>query len=204
MSPQYGMMSVGSYVVENSDDFDPSIASVYGTLKDGVITFPYGSLEMKLETMGWYPTNSSGLHRIILPGYRAKEYDLEIIPGVSDQYGNLAVRVSMGADISSVRLAVFEGTLAESVVEEKARLIASGASEEETGEVIITRRILSVSKVYDVAPVAIPANDATVISARSYCDGVIAELEAERLRAEAEAEERRRKVIAIKILAEAK
>ena len=74
----------------------------------------------------------------------------------------------------------------------------------ETGEMIITRRILSVSKVYDVAPVAIPANDATEISARSYCDGVIAELEAERLRAEAEAEERRRKVIAIKILAEAK
>ena len=74
----------------------------------------------------------------------------------------------------------------------------------ETGEGIVTRRILSVSKVYDVAPVAIPANDATEISARSYCDGVIAELEAERLRAEAEAEERRRKVIAIKILAEAK
>ena len=149
MSPQYGMMSVGSYVVENSDDFDPSIASVYGTLKDGVITFPYGSLEMKLETMGWYPTNSSGLHRIILPGYRAKEYDLEIIPGVSDQYGNLAVRVSMGADISSVRLAVFEGTLAESVVEEKARLIASGASEEETGEVITVNRSSAVDYSFD-------------------------------------------------------
>ena len=54
----------------------------------------------------------------------------------------------------------------------------------ETGEVVITRRILAISKVYDVAPVAIPANDATEISARSYCDGVIAELEAERLRAE--------------------
>ena len=76
--------------------------------------------------------------------------------------------------------------------------------DEESGEVTFTRTILEVSKVYDVAPVAIPANDATEISARSYCDGVIAELKAERLRAEAEAEERRRKVIAIKILAEAK
>lgn len=149
MSPQYGMMSVGSYVVENSDDFDASIASVYGTLKDGVIEFPYGSLEMKLETMGWYPTNSSGLHRIILPGYRAKEYELEIQPGVSDEYGNLAVRVSMGVDISSVRLAVFEGTLAESVVEEKARLIASGASEEETGEVITVNRSSAVDYSFD-------------------------------------------------------
>ena len=68
--------------------------------------------------------------------------------------------------------------------------------DEESGEVTFTRTILEVSKVYDVAPVAIPANDATEISARSYCDGVIAELKAERLRA-AEAEEVRRKKLAL-------
>lgn len=149
MSPQYGMMSVGSYVVENSDDFDPSIASVYGTLKDGVIEFPYGSLEMKLETMGWYPTNSAGLHRIILPGYRAKEYELAVLPGVSDQYGNLAVNVTMGSDITSVRLAVFEGTLAESVVGEKAGLIAAGADEEGIGDVITVNRSSAVDYSFD-------------------------------------------------------
>lgn len=149
MSPQYGMMSVGSYVVENSDDFDPSIASVYGTLKDGVIEFPYGSLEMKLETMGWYQTNSAGLHRIILPGYRAKEYDMSVLPGVSDQYGNLPVNVTMGTDITTVKLAVFEGTLAESVVAEKARLIAEGAGEEEIGEVVSVVRSSSVDYSFD-------------------------------------------------------
>ena len=74
--------------------------------------------------------------------------------------------------------------------------------DKKTGEVIVTRRILEVGKVYDVAPVAIPANDATEISARCYCDGVIAELKAERLRAEAEAECRRRKVNQIKLLTE--
>lgn len=68
--------------------------------------------------------------------------------------------------------------------------------DEESGEVTFTRTILEVSKVYDVAPVAIPANDATEISARSYCDGVIAELKAERLRA-AEAEDVRRKKLAL-------
>lgn len=149
MSPQYGMMSVGSYVVENSNDFDPSIASVYGTLKDGVIEFPYGSLEMKLETMGWYPTNSAGLHRIILPGYRAKEYELAVLPGVSDQYGNLAVNVTMGSDITSVRLAVFEGTLVESVVGEKAGLIAAGADEEGIGDVITVNRSSAVDYSFD-------------------------------------------------------
>ena len=134
MSPQYGMMSVASYVVENDQDFDPSIASVYGKLREGVIEFPYGSIEMKLETMGWYPTNSSGLHRIILPGYRAKDYDMEVMAGVSDGYGNLPVNVKMGDDISSVKLAVFEGTLTESAAAEKAELIAR--EDESVGEIV--------------------------------------------------------------------
>lgn len=127
MHSDYGMMSVASYVVENSDDFDPSIASVYGTLKEGVIEFPYGSLQMKLERMGWYQTNSSGLHRIILPGYRVKEYDLTVEAGVSDSQGKLPVTVSLGTDLSQVKLAVFEGTLTESAAAEKAELIAQGS-----------------------------------------------------------------------------
>ena len=134
MHSDYGMMSVASYVVENSDDFDPSIASVYGTLKEGVIEFPYGSLQMKLERLGWYQTNSSGLHRIILPGYRVKEYDLTVEAGVSDGQGNLPVAVSLGTDISQVKLAVFEGTLTESAAAEKAELIANGATDQ-VGEI---------------------------------------------------------------------
>ena len=51
------------------------------------------------------------------------------------------------------------------------------------GKTVITRRILGVSKLYDVSAVSMPANDSTSISARSFCDGVIAELEAERLAA---------------------
>ena len=134
-SPSYGMTSIGSYVAEN-EDFDPSIASVYGTLKDGVIEFPYGSLQMKLATLGWYPTNSAGLHRIILPGYRAKDYDMDVTAGVSDQYGNLPISVSFGADIAQVKLAVFKGSLTESAAAQKAQLIADNAGEEELGEVI--------------------------------------------------------------------
>jgi hypothetical protein len=134
MHSDYGMMSVASYVVENSDDFDPSIASVYGTLKEGVIEFPYGSLQMKLERMGWYQTNSSGYHRIILPGYRVKEYDLSVEAGVSDGQGNLPVAVSLGTDLSQVKLAAFEGTLTESAAAEKAELIAKGATDQ-VGEI---------------------------------------------------------------------
>lgn len=148
-SPSYGMTSVGSYVVENSNDFDASIASVYGTLKEGIIEFPYGSLEMKLEMMGWYPTNSAGLHRIILPGYQAKEYTMSVEPGVSDQYGNLGVDVTLGRDITNVKLAVFEGTLTESAAAKKAELIAAGASEDAVGDLISVSRTTKVDYSFD-------------------------------------------------------
>jgi len=58
------------------------------------------------------------------------------------------------------------------------------ANDYESNVTTVYRKITKISKLYDVSAVSLPANDATEISARSYCDGVIAELEAERLRAE--------------------
>lgn len=46
----------------------------------------------------------------------------------------------------------------------------------ETGETVVMRTITKISKLYDVSAVSLPANDATSISARSYSEGVIAEL----------------------------
>lgn len=50
--------------------------------------------------------------------------------------------------------------------------------DEETGVTTITvlRTILEITKLYDVSAVSLPANDATSISARSWGEGVIAEL----------------------------
>ena len=149
MHSDYGMMSVASYVAENSDDFDPSIASVYGTLKEGVIEFPYGSLQMKLERMGWYQTNSSGKHRIILPGYRAKEYEMSVTAGVSDRFGNLPVNVTLGTDISHVKMAVFEGTLTESAAAEKAELIAKGDAAQLGAEITTVSKSTTVDYSFD-------------------------------------------------------
>lgn len=140
MSPQYGVMSIGSYVVENDDDFDASIASVYGTLKEGVIEFPSGALQMKLETMGWYTANSAGMHRIILPGYRAKDYGLDISAGVSSQEGDLPVNVTLGMDIAQVKLAVYEGTLTESAAAQQAERIAEGVADGSAGEIVTVSR----------------------------------------------------------------
>lgn len=53
--------------------------------------------------------------------------------------------------------------------------------DEETGTETVTvlRTILAISKLYDVSAVSLPANDATSISARSWGEGVIAELREE-------------------------
>ena len=49
------------------------------------------------------------------------------------------------------------------------------------GKTKCLRTITKVGKLYDVSAVSIPANDGTDISARSFCDGVISEIKAERL-----------------------
>lgn len=51
----------------------------------------------------------------------------------------------------------------------------------ETGEVVVTRTITKIKKLFDVSAVSIPANDMTSISARDYFNGVIEEIKAERL-----------------------
>lgn len=63
----------------------------------------------------------------------------------------------------------------------------------------VMRTITKISKLYDVSAVSLPANDATEISARSFCNGLIAELQAERL----EAEKRKKHIQKIKLLLEA-
>lgn len=125
----YGEISVGSYVAENEADFGSSISSVYGTLRDGVISFPSGALQMKLELMGWYSANSTGKHRIILPGYRAKDYDLELLAGVSDDSGLIPVKVDGGMDVTQVWMAAYEGTLTETAAAEKAQEILNGQTD---------------------------------------------------------------------------
>ena len=67
---------------------------------------------------------------------------------------------------------------------------------EENGVVTILRTVKSVGKLYDVSAVSLPANNATEISARSWCDGVIQQLTEERRKAE----ERERKKKKIKIM----
>lgn len=57
--------------------------------------------------------------------------------------------------------------------------------DEQNGNVTVHRKITEIKKLYDVSAVSLPANDATEISARNIGEGVIAEVEKERLALEA-------------------
>lgn len=65
----------------------------------------------------------------------------------------------------------------------------------DTGETEILITITKITKLFDVSAVSLPANDATTIHARTYGSGVIAEVEAERLK-------RKRKLATIRLLLE--
>ena len=80
------------------------------------------------------------------------------------------------------------------VEQEKREII----EDRENNHVDIHRTIVKVKKLYDVSVVSLPANEATSISARNICEGVIAEVKEERLAVEA----RKRKKDKIAIMAE--
>lgn len=64
---------------------------------------------------------------------------------------------------------------------------------EEEGRIEALRTITKIGKLYDVSAVSLPANDATTISARNFCEGVIAEIREEL--AEREKRERQKQLI---------
>lgn len=73
-------------------------------------------------------------------------------------------------------------------------------TEAEDGRVDILRTIKSISKLFDVSAVSIPANDATSIAVRNLTDGVIEQIRAERLEAERIETERRRAIVKAKAI----
>lgn len=74
-------------------------------------------------------------------------------------------------------------------VAEEAREIIE---DHENGITTVLRTIKRIGKLYDVSAVSLPANNATEISARSYCDGVIGELTEEHRKAEARERQKQR------------
>lgn len=84
--------------------------AAYGTLKDGVITFPVKGLLVGMMIysegqFGWY-ANTNGMFRIAMPGAVLTDFSLEVEAAghVADQAGNASpvVNVVAGADVAAV------------------------------------------------------------------------------------------------------
>lgn len=71
-----------------------------------------------------------------------------------------------------------------------------------TGNIDILRTIKKIDRLFDVSAVSIPANDATVISARAYSEGVIADAAREACERAEERKRRDRQKQRIRILTE--
>lgn len=116
----FGAISFLSFI----DKYFDTTTNYYGTLKDGVITFPAEGVLMNKAVDGnsWYPSNSSGMLRIVLPGYAAVDYSLLMTASLSEN-GQLPLSVTLGADVAKVRYSTYEGSLTEEEIDSKAKEI---------------------------------------------------------------------------------
>ena len=85
---------------------------LYGTLKDGIITFPKNGLLLGMSGY-YYFTNSSGKFRFVLPGYEALDYAISLKNDETDAEGNVPVSFDLAKDVAKVRYAIFEGSISE-------------------------------------------------------------------------------------------
>ena len=87
--------------------------SVYGTLENGIITFPAGGLKLFCAA-GSMDTNPNGQFRVVLPGYEARDYSVSVeyagMRVASDNKTATAVLdFSYGADVTGISYVFVSG-----------------------------------------------------------------------------------------------
>lgn len=82
--------------------------SMYGTLKDGVITFPEQSFAY--YTTGWYVSRNSDQLKIALPGAEVKDYSLTLSAPYCEEDNDVTVTIKAGKDISSLKYTLLPGS----------------------------------------------------------------------------------------------
>lgn len=107
-----GEVRIASNVSKNFS-MDES-ADQYGTLKDGVITFPTQSimLEMEKHSGAFYYGNRSGLLRIQLPGVKAPDYTVKLTKHEPEN-GVVEIDAKFADDVKEMRYALYEGVVDE-------------------------------------------------------------------------------------------
>lgn len=156
----------------NPEEYGPFFVGTaeYGTLKDGIITFPTKGLLVGMEIytegqFGWY-ANSNGLFRVVMPGVVLTDFSLELAYGgfrVAEDNATVypIARAAYGADVAEIQYAFVAGDITKdaealnaalngiedgSVVSNKVPVTIAG-EDEETGEPILEMTLESVEGV---------------------------------------------------------
>lgn len=120
----YGITYVGSFAKENFTSLDES-SSVYGTMENGIITFPEGAIVGSLNNGFSSNYVNSDDFVIMLPGTVLYDYSL----GLSNDEpadGKIDIYFTFGADVASVKYSFYEGALNSSIGASYAEMIAAG------------------------------------------------------------------------------
>lgn len=103
-----GEIRIASNVAENFS-MDESTGQ-YGTLTDGIITFPAQSvlLELSSSAGSFYYGNRAGMLRVLLPGIVVPDYTVTLAKSEPAD-GVVEVKATMAADARMMKYAIFEG-----------------------------------------------------------------------------------------------
>ena len=125
-----GMMMIGSIaglkIAQGATLDSQKSAGNTGTLEKGIITFPKNTLAFGVANYnngGLYAGNKDGMFRICLPGAVPVDYALSANFGYSSE-GALPIAFKIGADIASVKYAIYQGKLADADIKTNVTAIA--------------------------------------------------------------------------------
>lgn len=129
----------------------------YGTLQNGVITFPKSGLAIGMkeyteDQYGWY-ANAKGLFRIVMPGVDLKDYSMTVAyGGMQVEADNTTVSAVLngtyGADVASMRYAFFDGDVTGAA--DQASEIIIAAAEEEVGVMAFEQGLDAEDRVFSI------------------------------------------------------
>ena len=108
-----GVLGAGVYMCSDVQEiFLSGYSNLYGTYKDGVITFPPKSLVIYMPVGVSLYGNQEGKTRLVLPGYRGYDYGISVAvsPAVD---GVMPIEFTLDPDVAKVRYQVFEGHLSD-------------------------------------------------------------------------------------------
>ncbi|MGM9844221.1 MAG: hypothetical protein ACI30S_08375 [Muribaculaceae bacterium] len=116
--------SRAQYYMDNGNSWEAVYnAGWFGTLKDGVITFPkqgfYSGMIPDYALPYWYG-NSSGSWRVVMPGVVIADYSAEITYNgrlvAPDDTNSLQVTVALGEDVESARVSCVLGSTVDEII----------------------------------------------------------------------------------------